>query len=132
QVIDSAIAEYSTSFPSENSWVAFAMCFRSFPICTVKRRPIRTIHCQNSLEHQNVAIQEFNSVGWTQILERDAIYKKYNIFRNFNQAFGIMTHVPLLEEKMNRHPEWFKVYSKESLTKKDVKLAQFIEKAATS
>uniref|UniRef100_A0A8C5QGL3 4a-hydroxytetrahydrobiopterin dehydratase n=2 Tax=Leptobrachium leishanense TaxID=445787 RepID=A0A8C5QGL3_9ANUR len=92
-------------------------------------------------EERTQAIQELNSAGWTQIPERDAIYKEY-IFRNFNQAFGFMTRVALQAEKMNHHPEWFNVYNKvqitltthdcRSLTKKDVKLAQFIEKAATS
>ncbi|OCT88328.1 hypothetical protein XELAEV_18016962mg [Xenopus laevis] len=53
-----------------------------------------------------------------------------------------MTRVALQAEKMNHHPEWFNVYNKVQitltthdcgrLTKKDLKLAQFIEKAATS
>ncbi|XP_005995955.3 pterin-4-alpha-carbinolamine dehydratase 2 isoform X2 [Latimeria chalumnae] len=57
-------------------------------------------------------------------------------------AFGFMTRVALQAEKMNHHPEWFNVYHKvqitlsthscAGLTKKDVKLAQFIEKAAAS
>ncbi|XP_061858920.1 pterin-4-alpha-carbinolamine dehydratase 2 isoform X5 [Colius striatus] len=58
------------------------------------------------------------------------------------QAFGFMTRVALQAEKMNHHPEWFNVYSKVQitlishdrggLTKRDVKLAQFIDKAAAS
>ncbi|XP_053812480.1 pterin-4-alpha-carbinolamine dehydratase 2 isoform X6 [Vidua macroura] len=57
-------------------------------------------------------------------------------------AFGFMTRVALQAEKMNHHPEWFNVYSKVQitlishdcggLTKRDVKLAQFIDKAAAS
>ncbi|XP_075397693.1 pterin-4-alpha-carbinolamine dehydratase 2 [Tenrec ecaudatus] len=53
-----------------------------------------------------------------------------------------MSRVALQAEKMNHHPEWFNVYNKVQitltshdcggLTKKDVKLAQFIEKAAAS
>nr|XP_033783394.1 pterin-4-alpha-carbinolamine dehydratase 2 isoform X3 [Geotrypetes seraphini] len=53
-----------------------------------------------------------------------------------------MTRVALQAEKMNHHPEWFNVYNKVQitltthdcggLTKKDVKLAQFIDKAAAS
>ncbi|XP_023791845.1 pterin-4-alpha-carbinolamine dehydratase 2 isoform X2 [Cyanistes caeruleus] len=60
----------------------------------------------------------------------------------FIQAFGFMTRVALQAEKMNHHPEWFNVYSKVQitlishdcggLTKRDVKLAQFIDKAAAS
>ncbi|XP_061858917.1 pterin-4-alpha-carbinolamine dehydratase 2 isoform X3 [Colius striatus] len=59
-----------------------------------------------------------------------------------DQAFGFMTRVALQAEKMNHHPEWFNVYSKVQitlishdrggLTKRDVKLAQFIDKAAAS
>ncbi len=35
-----AIAEYSTFFTFKNPWVAFAVCFGSSSICTIKRRPI--------------------------------------------------------------------------------------------
>ncbi|XP_053573180.1 pterin-4-alpha-carbinolamine dehydratase 2 isoform X2 [Bombina bombina] len=87
------------------------------------------------------ALQELQSLGWTEIHERDAIYKEYN-FKTFNQAFGFMTRVALQAEKMNHHPEWFNVYNKVQitltthdcarLTKKDVKLAFFIEKAASA
>ncbi len=40
QEIDSACAEYSTFFTFKNSWVAFALCFGSLFICTMKHRPI--------------------------------------------------------------------------------------------
>ncbi|XP_031540591.1 pterin-4-alpha-carbinolamine dehydratase 2 [Vicugna pacos] len=53
-----------------------------------------------------------------------------------------MSRVALQAEKMNHHPEWFNVYSKVQitltshacggLTKRDVQLAKFIEKAAAS
>ncbi|XP_030314949.1 pterin-4-alpha-carbinolamine dehydratase 2 isoform X2 [Calypte anna] len=62
--------------------------------------------------------------------------------RGAAMAFGFMTRVALQAEKMNHHPEWFNVYSKVQitlishdcggLTKRDVKLAQFIDKAAAS
>ncbi|XP_028912272.1 pterin-4-alpha-carbinolamine dehydratase 2-like [Ornithorhynchus anatinus] len=58
------------------------------------------------------------------------------------EAFGFMSRVALQAEKMNHHPEWFNVYNKVQitltshdcggLTKRDIKLAQFIEKAAGS
>ncbi|XP_036137788.1 pterin-4-alpha-carbinolamine dehydratase 2 isoform X3 [Molossus molossus] len=60
----------------------------------------------------------------------------------FDQAFGFMSRVALQAEKMNHHPEWFNAYNKVQitltshdcgqLTKRDVKLAKFIEKAAAS
>ncbi|XP_060236590.1 pterin-4-alpha-carbinolamine dehydratase 2 isoform X4 [Meriones unguiculatus] len=55
-------------------------------------------------------------------------------------AFGFMCRVALQAERMNHHPEWFNVYNKVQITltshdcgglsRRDVKLAQFIEKAA--
>lgn len=70
---------------------------------------------------------------------RDAIYKEF-LFKNFNEAFGFMTRVGLLAEKMDHHPEWFNVYNKVQITlathtvnglsEYDVKMANFCEKAA--
>lgn len=72
---------------------------------------------------------------------RDAIYKEF-LFKDFNQAFGFMTRIALLADKMDHHPEWFNVYNKVQITlsthdvgglsQKDVKLATFIETAATA
>lgn len=31
-------------------------------------------------------------------------------FKDFVEAFGFMTRVAILAEKMNHHPEWFNVY----------------------
>jgi len=33
-----------------------------------------------------------------------------------NQAFGVMSRVALLAEKMDHHPEWFNVYNKVCLS----------------
>ncbi|XP_074237526.1 pterin-4-alpha-carbinolamine dehydratase 2 isoform X1 [Saimiri boliviensis] len=133
-------------------------------------------------EERNQATLALKAAGWSELSERDAIYKEFS-FQNFNQmefrccypdwsamarsrltatsiswvqaillpqppeslelqAFGFMSRVALQAEKMNHHPEWFNVYNKVQitltshdcgeLTKKDVKLAKFIEKAAAS
>nr|XP_008012677.2 pterin-4-alpha-carbinolamine dehydratase 2 isoform X2 [Chlorocebus sabaeus] len=92
-------------------------------------------------EERNQAILDLKAAGWSELSERDAIYKEFS-FHSFNQAFGFMSRVALQAEKMNHHPEWFNVYNKVQitltshdcgeLTKKDVKLAKFIEKAAVS
>ncbi|XP_068129122.1 pterin-4-alpha-carbinolamine dehydratase 2 isoform X1 [Hyperolius riggenbachi] len=94
-----------------------------------------------SPEERRQALQDLQSVGWMEVSMRDAIYKEF-VFKNFNQAFGFMTRVALQAEKMNHHPEWYNVYNKVQitltthdcgqLTKKDVKLAQFIEKSVAS
>lgn len=67
---------------------------------------------------------------------RDAIYKEF-LFQDFNEAFGFMTRVALLADKMDHHPEWFNVYNKVQVTMsthdcgglsaKDVKVASFME-----
>jgi len=53
--------------------------------------------------------------GWHDVADRDAIAKSYS-FANFNAAFGFMTRVALLAERMDHHPEWFNVYSKVDIT----------------
>ncbi|XP_062976829.1 pterin-4-alpha-carbinolamine dehydratase 2 [Elgaria multicarinata webbii] len=92
-------------------------------------------------EERNQVLYDLKAAGWSELTERDAIYKEFN-FKTFNQAFGFMTRIALQAEKMNHHPEWFNVYNKVQitlishdcggLTKRDVKLAQFIDKAAAS
>jgi len=79
--------------------------------------------------------------GWKEVDGRDAIQKVF-MFKNFNQAFGFMSRVALQAEKMDHHPEWFNVYNKVDVTlsthdagglsDKDVKLATFMETAASS
>ncbi|XP_066573023.1 pterin-4-alpha-carbinolamine dehydratase 2 isoform X1 [Amia ocellicauda] len=82
---------------------------------------------------------ELKATGWVEVEDRDALYKELN-FKTFNQAFGFMTRVALQAEKMNHHPEWFNVYNKVQITltshdcgglsKKDIKMAKFIDKVA--
>ena len=53
--------------------------------------------------------------GWSEVSGRDAIAKKFT-FKDFNQAFGFMTRVALVAEKMDHHPEWFNVYKTVEVT----------------
>ena len=48
--------------------------------------------------------------GWSEDDGRDAISKTFT-FSDFNEAFGWMSRVALIAEKMNHHPEWYNVYS---------------------
>ncbi|GGB38960.1 putative pterin-4-alpha-carbinolamine dehydratase [Roseibium aquae] len=53
--------------------------------------------------------------GWKSVEGRDAIAKTYQ-FSDFNEAFGFMTRVALIAEKMDHHPEWFNVYKTVEVT----------------
>ena len=46
---------------------------------------------------------------------RDAIIKKFR-FKNFAEAFGWMTRIAIIAEKMDHHPEWFNVYNRVEVT----------------
>jgi 4a-hydroxytetrahydrobiopterin dehydratase len=75
-------------------------------------------------------------VSWRDVQGRDAIARKFE-FRDFNEAFGFMTRVALLAEKMDHHPEWFNVYNRievtlsthdaGGVTENDVKMAKTME-----
>jgi 4a-hydroxytetrahydrobiopterin dehydratase len=77
--------------------------------------------------------------GWNEVSGRDAITKKFE-FKNFNAAFGFMSRVALMAEKINHHPEWFNVYKTVDvtlsthdaggLTELDVKLAEAMNRFA--
>lgn len=64
-------------------------------------------------ESERAALHELD--GWSLVDGRDAIQKTFS-FKNFNEAFGWMSRVALLAEKMSHHPEWFNVYSRVEVT----------------
>jgi 4a-hydroxytetrahydrobiopterin dehydratase len=74
--------------------------------------------------------------GWQTAEGRDAIFRSFK-FADFAAAFGFMTRVALIAEKMDHHPEWFNVYNRVDitlsthdsggLTKLDLQLAQIID-----
>jgi len=53
--------------------------------------------------------------GWTITDGRDAIQKTFK-FGDFTAAFGWMTQMAIVAEKMNHHPEWFNVYNRVEVT----------------
>ncbi len=77
--------------------------------------------------------------GWAMAEGRDAIAKRF-VFRDFVEAFGWMTRVALVAERMNHHPEWTNVYrtvevtltthDAGGLTRRDVELAQRMDQMA--
>ncbi|MBC7922777.1 MAG: 4a-hydroxytetrahydrobiopterin dehydratase [Ferruginibacter sp.] len=71
--------------------------------------------------------------------EEDNKLKRTFEFGDFSEAFGFMTRVALIAEKMDHHPWWSNVYNKVSLeltthdagntvTARDRKLAAAIDK----
>ena len=76
---------------------------------------------------------------WRETSGRDAISRKFE-FADFNEAFGFMSRVALLAEKMDHHPEWFNVYKNVEVTlsthdaggvtELDIKLATEMDKLA--
>jgi 4a-hydroxytetrahydrobiopterin dehydratase len=53
--------------------------------------------------------------GWKEAKGGAAIAKNFK-FKDFNEAFGFMTRVALLADKMDHHPEWFNVYNRVEVT----------------
>ncbi|KAJ8925681.1 hypothetical protein NQ315_009528 [Exocentrus adspersus] len=99
------------------------------------------MHAKLTPEERNTTLTAILNQGWTLVENRDAIYKEF-LFKDFNQAFGFMSRVALLSEKMDHHPEWFNVYNKvqvtlsshdvSGLSGRDLKLANFMEDVAKS
>ena len=78
--------------------------------------------------------------GWAKVDgDRDAISKTFR-FKDFNSAFGFMSRVALMAEKLDHHPEWFNVYNRvevllathdaDGVTELDVTLAKIMDEAA--
>lgn len=73
--------------------------------------------------------------------EEDNKLKKTFEFKDFVEAFGFMSQVAIVAEKMNHHPNWSNVYNTVSfelnthdagdvVTEKDHKLASAIDELA--
>ncbi len=85
------------------------------------------------------ALAPLFATGWQMADGRDAIRKTFT-FRNFVDAFGWMTQVALVAEKLDHHPEWFNVYKTVDvtlsthdaggLTELDVKMAARMDRLA--
>lgn len=74
--------------------------------------------------------------GWVEVGDRDAIRKSYH-FGNFSEAWGFLSRLALIAEKMDHHPEIFNVYNRvelilathdvEGLSDLDIRLAAAID-----
>ena len=73
--------------------------------------------------------------------DRPAIERKL-VFADVNAAFGFMTRVALLADKVDHHPEWFNVYNRVEVvltthdaggvTRRDLDMARFIDETAAT
>ena len=73
---------------------------------------------------------------WDHDEARDAITRSI-VFADFIEAFGFMTQVAMIAERMNHHPEWSNVYNRVDvlltthdaggLSPRDVDMAQAID-----
>ena len=70
--------------------------------------------------------------------KENALYRKFE-FKDFGEAFGFMSRVALIAEKMDHHPKWTNVWNTvevwlsthdagNTVTEKDRKLAERIDK----
>lgn len=85
-----------------------------------------------SEDQLNSALEDLSS--WQR--RGDRICKQFK-FKDFVTAFGWMTQVALIAERMNHHPEWRNVYNQVSveltshdaggITQRDIQLAQAMD-----
>jgi|AntAceMinimDraft_1070359.scaffolds.fasta_scaffold27638_2 4a-hydroxytetrahydrobiopterin dehydratase len=108
------------------------------------------IHSSALLQYQNAKLEgggrdatlsALKASGWTHTLaDRETISKKFE-FEDFVHAFGFMSKVAIVGEKLDHHPEWFNVYNRVEVTltthdlgnvlsKKDVELANKMDSFA--
>jgi len=88
----------------------------------------------NSAERDHLAK---NLPDWRLADDRDALIRDFK-FKDFVEAFGFMTQVAILAEKMDHHPEWSNVYNRvqilltthdcDGLSARDTTLAQAIDR----
>ena len=80
-----------------------------------------------------------NNPSW--VIDNKTIKKEFK-FKNFIEAFGFISKVALLSEKMDHHPNWQNIYNKviinltthdmSGITTNDIKLAEAIDKLIDS
>ena len=82
------------------------------------------------------------SSQWTITDNRGGLLSREFRFKDFREAFGFMTQVAMLAEKLDHHPEWSNVYNKVNITltthdvggisERDIKMAEMIDQLIAS
>ena len=91
------------------------------------------------IEEKELGYFKESNPSW--IINNKTIKKEFK-FDNFIDAFGFMSKVALLSEKMDHHPNWQNTYNKViieltthdkgGITNNDIKLAESIDKLINS
>ena len=85
---------------------------------------------------ENVLMQNLASLdGWSLNADKTAIARSFR-FQDFNAAFGFMSRIALMAERLDPHPAWSNVYNRVDITltthdagglsDKDMVMARFI------
>ncbi len=82
------------------------------------------------------------SSQWTITDNRGGLLSREFRFKDFREAFGFMTQVAMLAEKLDHHPEWSNVYNKVDITltthdvggisDRDIKMSEMIDQLIKS
>jgi 4a-hydroxytetrahydrobiopterin dehydratase len=99
------------------------------------RKQTKTKPAQARLSKAEIRTKAKSLKGWS--VRKGKLHKEYK-FADFVAAFGFMSRVALIAERMNHHPEWFNVWNRVlidltthdagGISKKDFRLAESIEK----
>jgi len=100
-------------------------------------RPTRigTAELENALRD----LPLWQRVESSDVSARDSLHRDFR-FADFNAAFGFMSRVAMMAERMDHHPEWSNVYNRVAVTlsthdaggvtELDLRLARFCDEAA--
>jgi 4a-hydroxytetrahydrobiopterin dehydratase len=79
--------------------------------------------------------------SWQPLPDRDAIVRELK-FADFSAAWGFMSRIALIAERMDHHPEWSNTYNRvrivltshdvNGLSSRDVEMARAIDAVVTS
>lgn len=67
------------------------------------------------LTARRAALPALGETGWGAVAGRDAITRDLR-FRNFSAAWGFMSRVALVAERLGHHPEWSNVWNRVTIT----------------
>jgi 4a-hydroxytetrahydrobiopterin dehydratase len=71
---------------------------------------------RSKLTSQQVLERRSRFPAWTFEEQRGGLMCREYRFVDFAEAFGFMTHMALVAEKMDHHPEWFNAYDRVDIT----------------